>query len=68
MSLISLLVTLCVWGLILAIVWWALSQIPMPEPFNWVARAVFALIVVLVLLSLVGAIDGGVALRPIRIQ
>jgi heme A synthase len=67
MTLMSLLITLIVWGLILAIIWWALSQIPMPEPFNWVARAIFALIVVIVLLSLVGALPG-VSLQPIRLS
>ena len=52
MPLVSLLIYLIVIGLILAIVWWAIEQIPVQAPFNWVIRAVFALIVVLILLQL----------------
>lgn len=51
MSLISLLITLIIVGLILAIVWWAISQIPLPAPFNWIVRAVFALIIAVVLIA-----------------
>lgn len=56
MLLLELLISLVIWGLILAIVWWAVSQIPVPAPFSWVIRAVFALIVVIVL---VGLLTGG---------
>lgn len=66
MSLLQLIINLVVYGLILAIVWWAVSQIPVPEPFQWVIKAVFALIVVVVLLSLIGAI-GGLSVPPIRV-
>lgn len=49
---LGLLIALIIWGLILAIIWWAISQIPVPEPFSWVIRVVFALIVVIVLIDL----------------
>ncbi len=49
---LELLVTLVIYGLIFAIIWWAVSQVPAPAPFFWVIRAVFALIVVIVLLQL----------------
>jgi hypothetical protein len=49
---IELLITLIFYGLLLAILWWAVSQIPVPAPFSWVIRVVFALIVCLVLISL----------------
>ena len=49
---ISLLITLIIVGLILAIIWWAISQIPLPAPFGWVVRVVFALIVAIVLIDL----------------
>lgn len=49
---LALLVTLIIWGLILAIVWWAISQIPVPAPFSWVIRVVFALIVVIILIQI----------------
>lgn len=67
MPLASLLITLVVWGLILAIIWWAVEQIPVPEPFRWVIRAIFALIVVVVLLNLVGYI-GDLRIAPIRVS
>jgi hypothetical protein len=54
---IDLLIALVIWGLVLAIIWWAIAQIPVPAPFSWVIRVVFALIVVLVLLSLLGVGD-----------
>lgn len=48
---ISLLITLVILGLIFAIIWWGISQIPMPPPFSWVVRVIFALIVILVLVE-----------------
>lgn len=49
---LELLITLLVVGLILAIIWWAISQIPLPAPFSWVVRVVFALIVAIILIDL----------------
>lgn len=49
---LALLVTLIVWGVILAIIWWAISQIPVPPPFAWVIRVVFALIVIIMLIQI----------------
>ena len=49
---LSLLITLVIYGLVLAIVWWAVTQVPVPAPFSWVIRVVFALIVVIVLINL----------------
>lgn len=61
---IELLISLVIWGLVLAIIWWAISQIPVPAPFSWVIRVVFALIVVIVLLNLLGV--AGPPLTPWR--
>lgn len=52
MDLISLLVTLLIYGLILSILWWAISQIPIIQPFAWAVHVIFAIIVVILLLSL----------------
>lgn len=52
MPLCGLLVSLLVWGLVLAIVYWAIGKVPVPEPFSWVVQVVFALIVILVLFDL----------------
>lgn len=49
---IDLLITLVIVGLIFGILWWAISFVPVPEPFSWVIRVVFALAVVIVLISL----------------
>ncbi len=65
---LSVLIALIVWGLILAVVWWAISQIPVPEPFSWVIRVVFALIVVIVLIQILTGGFGGLSLglhRPL---
>lgn len=51
-ALISLLVWLVVIGAILFIVWWGISQVPMPEPISTVVRVVFVLIVCLIAISL----------------
>jgi hypothetical protein len=57
MSLINLLVWLIILGLVFYVIYWAVSQIPLPAPFNVVVRVVLALIVVIVLLS---ALFGGI--------
>lgn len=56
---LSLLITLVIVGLIFAIIWWGVSQIPVPAPFSWVIRAVFALVVVIVLIGLLTGNGGG---------
>ena len=55
---ISLLVTLLVVCLVLSIAWWALSQIPLPQPFRAVVVVILALIAIIVLLGLL-PIGGG---------
>jgi hypothetical protein len=57
----SLLITLVVWCLILAIAWWVVSKLPIPEPFNWVVIVIFGLVAILMLLSLL-PIGGGLRL------
>lgn len=62
---LAMLITLVIVGLILAIVWWAISQIPAPEPFSWVIRVVFALVVAIVLIEI---LTGGLAINmPMRL-
>ena len=52
MDLISLLVTLVIVGLILAVIYWLLGTLPIPAPFNMAIRVIMALIVVVWLLSI----------------
>lgn len=59
-SLITLVIYLIIIGLIFYVIWWALSQVPMPEPFGTICRVLVVLIAVLVCVSLLlGMVPGG---------
>jgi hypothetical protein len=58
-SLIHLLVVVLVLGVIFSLVWWALSYLPLSEPFAQVARFILILIFVLVLISMLIPLLGG---------
>jgi hypothetical protein len=45
MGLLSLLLTIAIVGAVLWIIYWAISQIPMPPPFMIVVRVIFAIVV-----------------------
>ena len=49
---LSLLISLLVLCLILGVVYWILSMIPIPPPFAWVVRVVFAIICLICLISI----------------
>lgn len=49
---LSLLISLLIICLILAICYWILSMIPVPPPFVWIVRVIFAIIALLLVLSL----------------
>lgn len=53
---ISLLITVIVAGVIFYLVYWALSQIPLPAPFMVVARVILALVAII---FLIGLLTGG---------
>lgn len=63
-SLIMLVVYLIVIGIIVWLLIYLIDNVPLPEPFNRVARVVImvvgVLIVILLLLQFVGAIDTGI--------
>jgi len=50
-SILNLLVTIIVLGLVFWIFWWLLAKIALPEPFNKVATVLLAVAAVVVLLS-----------------
>ena len=52
MDLVSLLINLIVWGLVLAVLWWAIGKIGLPEPFAKIATVVLVLLTVVILLNL----------------
>lgn len=59
-ALLNLLVVLCILGAVLYIIWWAVSQIPMPDPIRVVVRVIFALVVALIAIRyLLPLADGG---------
>jgi uncharacterized membrane protein YjjP (DUF1212 family) len=65
MNLINLLIAVIVLGLIFYLVYWVLSKIPLPAPFNVVAQVVLGLIAVVVLL---GLLFGQVDLPVLRVR
>ena len=53
-----MLLTLLVYLVILAIIWWVLTQLPLPPPFRLVAIVIMALVAIYMLLGLVGGSPG----------
>jgi len=51
-SLLSLLVTVVILGLICYVVFWALGKLALPEPFGKVVMAIVVLIIVIYLIGL----------------
>ncbi len=64
MSLIGLLVYVLVIGLIFALLFWLVDQLPLPAPFNMVAKAILAVIAIVLLL---GIVFGGVSVPVLRL-
>lgn len=58
MTLLALLVSIVIWGLIFYICWWALGMIGLPEPFNKIATVILVLATVIVL---IGLLQGSIA-------
>lgn len=61
---------LLLWLLILVvavgIVWWALSQAPIPPPFRWVVNVVLAIIALFILFEFVAPMLGSVGSPRVR--
>jgi hypothetical protein len=49
----DLLITLLVYLVIVAIVWWIVQQLPLPEPFRLVAYVLVGILAIVLLLRLV---------------
>lgn len=65
MNLINLIVTIIVIALVFGLVWWVLSQMPLPEPFRMVVNVLIGLLAVVILL---GLLFGGVSVPLIRLN
>lgn len=57
-TLVSILITLIVAGLIFYLLFWLIGVCGLPEPFNRVARIVLALVAVLFLINLLLGLGG----------
>lgn len=57
-SLLNLLIWFVVLGLIFYVIWWALGQFALPEPFNKIIRVIVVLICAILLINIMlGLID-----------
>jgi len=53
MTLISLLISVVIWGLIFWIIWWGLGKIGLPEPFAKVATVILVVAIIVVVIGLI---------------
>ena len=56
---ISLLITLVIYGLIFYAIWWFVGYVGLPAPFDKVVRVVIALIALIVVVDLLLGLQGG---------
>ncbi len=49
---LSLLISLLILLVIFSVIWWILTMIPVPPPFVWIVRVIFAIIFLICLISL----------------
>lgn len=56
--LIHLLIMILIYGLVFSLLYWAISQIPLPAPFAMVARVVLALVAVILVIELLLPLAG----------
>jgi hypothetical protein len=64
-SLIGLLITVIIIGLVMYLLYWLVGQIPLPAPFKVVATVLLALVTVVLLL---GLLFGGVSVPVLRLR
>ena len=67
----GILLTLLVYVAILAIIYWLMASLSLPPPFDIVIKVVFAIVAIVMLLSLVGGFGGlgfggGTLFHPLR--
>lgn len=58
-SLVALLITLVIAGLICYLLWWFVGYIGLPAPFDKVARVIVALVALIFLINLLLSLGGG---------
>ena len=55
----SVIITLIVYLIVLGLLYWLVSLIPLPDPFGQIERVLFIILAVLVVLSAFGVVSGG---------
>jgi hypothetical protein len=65
MSLVGLLILVLVLGLVAWLIFYVIDAIPLPPPFAVVAKALLALIIILILLGQLGLFGGTLFYRPL---
>lgn len=50
---LSILISLLILLVIFSVIWWILSMIPVPAPFVWIVRVIFAIIFLIALIALI---------------
>lgn len=62
----DLIINLIVYLVVLGLIWWLVSLLPLPAPVGQIVRVLFIILLILIILSVFGIIPGGY-LPPIRI-
>lgn len=57
-TLISLLLSLVIWGIIFYVLWWGLSKVTLPEPFSNIITVVLVIASIIVV---IGLLTGSIA-------
>ena len=55
----SILITLILWLIVIGLLYWLVSLIPLPAPFGQIVMVAFILLAVLAVLSAFGIVGGG---------
>ena len=63
----SVIISLIGWLIIIGLLYWLVSLIPLPAPFPQIVQVLFILLAVLAVLSAFGIVGGGLALPHIRL-
>ena len=63
----SILITLILWLVVVGLIYWLVSLIPLPPPFPAVIQVCFILLAVLAALSAFGIIGGGLPFPHVRL-
>lgn len=55
----DIIVNLIIYLVVLGLIWWLVSQLPLPAPVGGIVRVLFIILVIMVVLAVFGIIPGG---------